>query len=143
MNNRKGSKEMMSNRRIKKTMRNMMVANWIHNLPKNNTMSLKRRPQSIIKLQWCSVFGVWNCWTKLEAPPFENLQPCFPHESLKYKKQKTKLQKSLSFLKKLNKKLQLFQKEKNSRNLKTRAQFLKQILVQSQFLNMFWIKHWF
>jgi hypothetical protein len=27
MNNRKGSKEMMSNRRTKKTMRNMMVAN--------------------------------------------------------------------------------------------------------------------
>jgi len=82
MNNRKGSKEMMSNRRTKKTMRNMMVANWIHNLPKNDAMSLNRCPQSIIKLQWCSIFGVWNCWTKLEAPPFENWfnsssQTCF------------------------------------------------------------------
>ncbi len=84
MSNKRMTKKTMSNRRTKKMMSNMMVANWVHNLPEIDVKGLKRHcKKKSLKFQWCLVYWVWNFRTELETPQTWTLIAFFEHKSLK------------------------------------------------------------
>ncbi len=92
MNNKRMTKKTMSNRRIRKMMSNMMVANWVHNLPEIDVKGLKRHSRiKSLKFQWYLVFWVWNFRTELETPHTRKLITFFEHKSLKKQETQKKL----------------------------------------------------